>query len=107
MDTTSASSLWSTQGEQVKRSSKYVKNIHNLFIIIVLIYIIIYIYIFILLLSFELKIEWRKRKVLRCDQIKAIQEALSLFLLEQVIDPKGTYYYDPKEFIPSSQTTED
>ena len=64
-------------------------------------------YIFILLLSFELKIEWRKQKVLRCDQIKAIHKVLSGFLLEQVIDPKGAYYYDPKEFIPSSQTTED
>ena len=64
-------------------------------------------YIFILLLSFELKIEWRKQKVLRCDQIKAIQEALSGFLLEQVIDPKDAYYYDPKEFKPSSQTTEE
>ena len=104
MDSTSASSSWSTQGEQVKRSSKYVKNIHNLFITIVL---IIYIYIFILLLSFELKIEWRKRKVLRCEQIKAIQETLSGFLMEHVIDPKGAYYYDPKEFIPSNQTTED
>ena len=103
MDTTSISSSCGTQGEQVKRSSKYVK--HNLFITIVLIYIIIYI--FILLLSFELKIEWRKQKVLRCNQIKAIQEALSGFLLEQVIDPKGAYYYDPKEFIPSSQTMED
>ena len=41
---------------------------------------------------------------MRCDQIKAIQEALSGFLLEQVIDPKGTYYYDPQEFIPSNQT---
>jgi hypothetical protein len=79
MDTMSASSSWNTQGEQVKRSSKYVKNIHNLFITIVLIYIIIYIYIYILLLSFELKIEWRKQKVLGCDQIKAIQEALSGF----------------------------
>jgi hypothetical protein len=69
--------------------------------------IYIYIYIFILLLSFELKIEWRKWKVKRCDQIKAIQEALSQFLLEQVIDPKGVYYYDPKEFIPSSQTMEE
>ena len=105
MDTMSASSSWSTQGEQVKRSSKYIKNIHNLFITIVLIYIIIYI--FILFLSFELKIEWRKQKVLRCDQIKAIQEASSRFLMYQVIDPKGTYYYDPKEFIPSSQTMED
>ena len=105
MDTTSVSSSWSTQGEQVKRSSKYIKNIHNLFITIVLIYIIIYI--FILLLLFELKIEWRKQKVLQCDQIKAIQEVLSGFLLEQVIDPKDTYYYNPKEFIPSSQMTED
>ena len=83
----------------MKRSSKYVKNIHNLFITIVLIYIIIYI--FILFLSFELKIERRKQKVLCCDQIKAIQEALSGFLLKQVIDPKGAYYYDSKEFIPS------
>ena len=89
----------------MKRSSKYVKNIHNLFITIVLIYIIIYI--FILFLSFELKIEWRKQKVLRCDQIKAIQEALSGFLMDEVIDPKGAYHYDPKELIPSSHTTED
>jgi len=81
------------------------ENIHNLFITIMLIYIIIYI--FILLLLFKLKIEWRKQKVLRCDQIKAIQEALSGFLLEQVIDPKGAYYYDPKETIHSSQMTED
>ena len=81
------------------------KNIHNLFITIVLIYIIIYI--FILFLSFELKIEWRKQKVIRCDQIKAIQEALSGFLMDEVIDPKCTYHYDPKELIPSSHTTED
>ena len=83
------------------------KNIHNLFITIVLIYIIIYIYIFILFLSFELKIEWRKQKVLQCDQIKAIQEVLSGFLMDEVIDPKGAYHYDPKELIPSSHTTED
>jgi hypothetical protein len=81
------------------------KNIHNLFITIVLIYIIIYI--FILFLSFELKIEGRKQKVLWCDQIKAIQEALSGFLVDQVIDPKGVYYYDPKELIPNCQMTED
>ena len=91
----------------MKRSSKYVKNIHNLFITIVLIYIIIYIYIFILFLSFELKVEWRKQKVLRCDQIKAIQEALLGFLMDEVIDPEGAYYYDPKELLPSSHTTED
>ena len=66
-----------------------------------------HIFIFILLLSFELKIEWRKQKVLRCDKIKVIQEALSGFLLEQVIDPKGAYYYDPKELLPSSHMTED
>jgi len=66
-----------------------------------------HIYIFILFLSFELKIEWRKQKVLRCEQIKAIQEALSGFLMDQVMDPKGAYYYDPKEFIPSSQMIED
>ena len=107
MDTTSVSFSWSTQGEQVKRSSKYVKNIHNLFIIIVWIHIIIYIYIFILFLLFELKIEWRKQKVIRCDQIKAIQEALSGFLMDEVIDPKGMYYYDRKEILPSSHTTED
>jgi hypothetical protein len=105
VDTTSASSLWSSQGEQVKRSSKYVKNICNLFITIVLIYIIIYI--FILFLSFELKIERRKQNVMRCDQIKVIQEALSEFLMDEVIDPKGVYHYDPKELIPSSHTTED
>ena len=87
MDTTFASSLWSTQEEQVKRSSKYIKNVHNLFITNVLIYIIIYI--FILLLSFELKIEWRKQKVLRYEQIKAIQGTLLGFFMEQVIDPRA------------------
>jgi hypothetical protein len=70
-----------------------------------LIYIIIYI--FVLFLSFELKIKWRKQKVLRCDQIKAIQEALLGLLVNQIIDPKGAYYYDPKELIPGSQTTKD
>jgi hypothetical protein len=64
-------------------------------------------YIIILFLSFELKIEWRKQKVLWCDQIKAIQETLSGFLVDQVIDPKDAYYYDPKELLPDSQTTED
>ena len=44
---------------------------------------------------------------MRCDQIKAIQEALAEFLMDKVIDPKGTYHYDPKELIPSSHTTED
>jgi hypothetical protein len=53
----------------------------------------------------ELKIDWKKRKILRGEQIKAIQEALPGFLLQQVIDSKGAYYYDPKELIPSSQTT--
>ena len=44
---------------------------------------------------------------MRCDQIKAIQEALAGFLVDEVIDPKGAYHYDPKELIPSSHTTED
>ena len=83
------------------------KNIHNLFITIVLIYIIIYIYIFILFLLFELKLKWRKEKVLRADQIKAIQEPLSGFLMDEVINPKGVYYYDNREILPRSHTTED
>ena len=44
---------------------------------------------------------------MRCDQIKAIQEVLSGFLMDEVIDSKGVYYYDPKELLPSSHTTED
>jgi hypothetical protein len=47
------------------------------------------------------------KKVLLHEQIKAIQEAFPGFLIDEVIDPKGAYYYDPKEFIPNSQTTED
>jgi hypothetical protein len=46
-----------------------------------------------------------KHKVLRDQQIKAIQEALSRFFMDQVINPNGAYYYKPKEVIPSSQTT--
>ena len=48
-----------------------------------------HIYIFILFLSFELKIEWRKQKVLRYEQIKAIQGTLLGFFMEQVIDPRA------------------
>ena len=44
---------------------------------------------------------------MRCDQIKPIQEALAGFLIDEVIDPKGTYHYNPKEVIPSSHMTED
>ena len=44
---------------------------------------------------------------MRCDQIKAIQEALAGFLMDEVIDHKGMYHYDPKELIPSSHTTKD
>jgi hypothetical protein len=43
---------------------------------------------------------------LRAEQIKAIKEALSGFLMDEVIDLKGVYYYDPKELLPSSHTTE-
>ena len=42
-----------------------------------------------------------------CDQIKAIQEALSGFFMDEVIGPEGAYHYDPKKLIPSSHTTED
>jgi hypothetical protein len=44
---------------------------------------------------------------LPCDQIKAIQETLLGFLRDQLIDPKGAYYYDPKELIVGSQMTKD
>ena len=44
---------------------------------------------------------------MQCDKIKAIQEALLGFLMDKVIDPKDAYYYDPKELLPSSHTTED
>jgi hypothetical protein len=45
-----------------------------------------------------------QQRVLRTDQIKVIQEALSGFLMDQVIlvDPNGKYYYDRKEILPSS-----
>ena len=44
---------------------------------------------------------------MRCDQIKAIQGALLEFLMDEVIDPKGAYHYDPKELIPTSHMTKD
>jgi hypothetical protein len=58
-------------------------------------------------LSLKLKDDWLKRRVLREQHIKAIQEALSRFLMDQVIDRKGAYYYNPKEVIPRSQTMKD
>jgi len=42
---------------------------------------------------------------MRADQIKAIQEALSGFLMDEIIYLKGVYYYDRKEILPSSHTT--
>jgi hypothetical protein len=27
--------------------------------------------------------------------------------MDELIDPKGAYYYDPKELLPSSHTTKD
>jgi Fe2+ transport system protein B len=89
-----------TSEEILEVRKKYTQFITN-----VLIYIIIYI--FILFLSFELKIEWRKQKILWCDKIKAIQETLSGFLMDQGIDPKDVYYYDPKNLTHGSQTTKD
>jgi hypothetical protein len=48
-----------------------------------------------------------KQKVLRTDQIKAIQERLSGYFMNQVIDLNGKSYYDRKEILPSSHTTKD
>jgi hypothetical protein len=48
-----------------------------------------------------------KQKVLQTDQIKAIQEGLSGYFINQVIDLNGKYYYDKKEILPSSHTTKD
>jgi hypothetical protein len=74
--------------------SKYVNDIHNLFITIVLIYIdtlIIYSYFF-----FHSKLNWKRAKVLRSDKIKPIQEVLEGFIIEQIVDRKGWYYNNGK-----------
>jgi len=42
---------------------------------------------------------------MRCDQIKAIQETLVGFLVNEVTYPKDAYH--PKELISGSYTTED
>jgi hypothetical protein len=74
----------------MKNTSKYVNNIHNLFITIVLIYTHTN-HIF-----FYSKLKWKKQKVLLQEQIKAIQEGLVGFILGQVVYWNGQYYYDRK-----------
>jgi hypothetical protein len=78
----------------VKRSSKYIKNIHNLFITITFPFIWI-----------EDWMQEAKGPAMWPNQSNS--KALSRFLMDKVIDPKGAYYYDPKELLPSSHTTED
>lgn len=37
---------------------------------------------------------WRLERTLRVDQLKAIQEAMCGFLMDEVIAPTGEYYCD-------------
>uniref|UniRef100_A0A0E0LZJ8 Uncharacterized protein n=1 Tax=Oryza punctata TaxID=4537 RepID=A0A0E0LZJ8_ORYPU len=50
----------------------------------------------------SLNLEWKKDRVIRDDQIKAIQESLAGFINDQVINPDGAYHFDghlhPKTF---------
>lgn len=48
-------------------------------------------------LYLQLQTDYLKRKTMQSDHLKAIQEAIAGFLLDEVIDPKGEFYYDPKE----------
>uniref|UniRef100_A0A0E0KHF4 Uncharacterized protein n=1 Tax=Oryza punctata TaxID=4537 RepID=A0A0E0KHF4_ORYPU len=40
------------------------------------------------------RLQWKKDKVIRDDQIKAIQESLAGFINDQVINPEGAYHFD-------------
>ena len=57
----------------------------------------IYIYILILFLYFLLKTLWLKEKVIRRDQLKAIQETIAGFFNDQVLNPAGEFYNDMNE----------
>ena len=54
-------------------------------------------YIYINLFSFNsnLQARWLEEKVIRQDQLKAIQESIAGFFNDQVIDSKGEFYFDP------------
>ena len=60
-------------------------------------HIYIYIYILILFLKLLLKTLWLKEKVIRRDQLKAIQETIAEFLNDQVLNPAGEFYNDMNE----------
>ena len=47
------------------------------------------------------KIHWREEKVLPQAYIKAIEESLAGFVLDQVIDRNGQYYYDRRKIFPT------
>ena len=44
-----------------------------------------------------LKTLWLKEKVIRRDQLKAIQETIAGFLNDQVLNPAGEFYNDVNE----------
>ena len=94
-------SRWSPK-ELLQRDSKYVKNTLYIHLIIIIdcVTMSLYIYIYVHILIYFPLIQtcrldgWRK-KVIRQDQIKAIQESIAGFFNEQVIDSKGEFYFDP------------
>uniref|UniRef100_A0A0E0LSW9 Uncharacterized protein n=1 Tax=Oryza punctata TaxID=4537 RepID=A0A0E0LSW9_ORYPU len=50
----------------------------------------------------SIDLQWKKDRIIRDDQIKAIQESLAGFINDQVINPEGAYHFDgrlhPKTF---------
>ena len=56
-----------------------------------------HIYILILFLLLLLKTLWLKEKVIRRDQLKAIQETIAGFLNDQVLNPVDEFYNDVNE----------
>ena len=94
MDSTSASTSGGrpVSGELVISTLKYVNNIHSFILLlsIVLSFIqLIYIHIDLLL-----KIQRMREQLLPNQRIRAIQEELAGFLLEEVISEKGEYHFD-------------
>jgi len=76
-----------SQSYSLKTSEEILEVRIHKFITIVLIYIHTLItdsYFF-----FHSKLKWKKNRVLRSEQIKAIQEALTGFIIDQVIDRNG------------------
>jgi hypothetical protein len=57
----------------------------------------IYTYINSFFFNSNLQAQWLAAKVIRQDQLKAIQESIAEFLNDQVIDSKGEFHYDPTQ----------